>query len=208
MRVLGKFKKLRMLDLYGAPITDAGVAHLKDLVEMENLQLGETLLGDEALRTIGTFTKLTDLDARSPNVTDAGLMHLKNLKLHWLALGSDKVTGPGLAALRDMTDVDCLWLDGTRIDDASLDHLAGLKKLQHFGICKTRVTDAGLAKLTGLEQIESLKLDDLPLTDASIPTLTAMHSLKDVQMNWTQVTDAGFKQLQDAGIKRINIFRR
>jgi hypothetical protein len=59
-----------------------------------------------------------------------------------------------------------------------------------------------------LKQIESLKLDDLPLTDAAIPTLTAMHSLKDVQMNWTEVTDSGFKRLQDAGIKRVNIFRR
>jgi internalin A len=118
--------------------------------------------------------------------------------------GDPAVTGAGLANFADMSDMQWLFLEGTQIDDASLDHIAKMKKLEGFTISGTRVTDAGLKKLVGFEHMRWLTLNDLPLTDAAIPLLTAMKGLEDVAMNGTKVTDAGFQKLSEAGIKRVN----
>ena len=104
-----------------------------------------------------------------------------------------------------MTDMRWLFLDGTQVDDASLDHIARMKNLEGFKISGTRVTDAGLKKLVGFEHLRWLTLNDLPLSDSAIPLLTAMKGLKDVEMNGTKVTAAGFQQLSEAGIKRVNV---
>jgi Leucine-rich repeat (LRR) protein len=205
MQAVSQLKKLRVLRFYGSPISDAGVAQIGGLTELDTLLLGITVVGDAGMETIGTLTKLKTLDLQYTRVTDAGMAHLKPLRLTWICLKSTAVTGTGIAALAGMTEMDCLFLPDTEIDDKALDHLVGMKKLTSLDLSKTLVTDAGLAKLAGLEQISTLRLNDLPITDAAIPPLTAMRGLKDIEMNRTQVTKAGFRRLADAGIQRANV---
>ena len=45
-------------------------------------------------------------------------------------------------------DIVGLNLDDTKISDAALEHLAGLKKLRWLGLARTGVTAEGVAKLS------------------------------------------------------------
>jgi hypothetical protein len=52
-----------------------------------------------------------------------------------------------LEYLKELTQLQTLWLGGTQISDAGLEHLKGLTTLQVVYIAQTRVTDEGVKKL-------------------------------------------------------------
>jgi hypothetical protein len=56
-------------------------------------------------------------------------------------------------------------LGRTKVTDAGLKHLAGLKQLQLLVLTNTNVTDAGLKHLAGLKQLRFLNLSGTKVTD-------------------------------------------
>ncbi|MDO4570790.1 MAG: hypothetical protein Q4D38_10425, partial [Planctomycetia bacterium] len=103
---LPHFVDVNRLDFFRARITDAGLAHLAGLTNLESLDLGWT------------------------KITDAGLAHLAGLtNLDWLELRDTNITDPGLAHLAGLTNLNQLGLENTNITDAGLAHLAGLTNL-------------------------------------------------------------------------------
>jgi hypothetical protein len=134
LKVLSKLPALENLDLTNAPITGAGLAHLRGLRNLQHLGLWNT------------------------KVDDAGLEHLARLtKLQSLVLDGTRVTDAGLEYLAGLTDLEG-WLDlsGTGVTDVGLKHLEKLTKLRNLNLRKTAVTWAGAAKLR-----ESLKEADI-----------------------------------------------
>ncbi len=81
---LAPLKKLRVLDLRGcATVTDAGLAHLPALENLERLKL------------------------RNPSVTDAGMKSIKKMKkLKGLWLEDTQLSDQGLADLEGLTALD------------------------------------------------------------------------------------------------------
>ena len=72
---------------------DAGVQHLRNLPALHNLDLGETLITDEALQHVGSLTELKSLRLNWNVITDAGLQHLTGLKkLRWLEVDGTLLT--------------------------------------------------------------------------------------------------------------------
>ena len=124
---LQELSRLRWLKLADVPdrITDAGLAHLAGLTNLEALELSQ-------------------LSA----VTDAGLVHLKGMsKLVELHLSDTKITDAGLAHLKGLANLTRLGLSGTQVSDAGLPHLMALTKLRHVSLLRARVTDEGVKKL-------------------------------------------------------------
>jgi hypothetical protein len=62
-------------------------------------------------------------------------------------------------------------LAGTQVNDAGLEHLKGLSRLQMLWLCRTRVTDAGLDHLKGLSELTRLHLQGTNVTDAGVKKL-------------------------------------
>jgi hypothetical protein len=54
----------------------------------------------------------------------------------------------------------------TRVTDAGLKHLAGMKRLDCLELAKTRVTDAGLKHLAEAPELRALVLSGTDVTDA------------------------------------------
>jgi Leucine-rich repeat (LRR) protein len=80
-----------------ADLSDAGLAHLEGLDNLEELRFYST------------------------NVTEAGLVHLKGLtKLEWLNLIGTQITDEGLAHLEGLTDLKILELKNTKVTDAGV----------------------------------------------------------------------------------------
>ena len=71
---------LEELTLPGTPVTDAGLVHLKGLINLSVLDLGGTYLTDAGMVHLKGLTDLSKLDLALTDVTDAGLVHLRGLK--------------------------------------------------------------------------------------------------------------------------------
>jgi hypothetical protein len=135
--------------LKGTQVTDAGLKELKDLKQLNFLDLSGT------------------------QVTDAGLKELKDLKqLHFLDLRGTKVTDTGLKELKGLTQLRVLRLGGFGlVTDAGLKELKGLKQLEELHLNATKVTDAGLKELKGLTQLEELRLGFTRVTGVGVADL-------------------------------------
>lgn len=113
-----------------------------------DFHLGGTALNDEGLAAVKVLPKVVQLDLKDTQITDAGLAHLAGLAtLNKLHLEKTKVTDAGLAHLKDLQNLEYLNLYGTAVTDAGLEHLKGLKNLKKLFVWESKVTDAGIAKL-------------------------------------------------------------
>jgi hypothetical protein len=99
-------------------------ALLKDIQNLQELNLSNVELKDADLANIAGLKNLERLNLSGSTVTDAGLAHLKNLA--------------GLTHLN---------LFNTKVTDAGLKHLGGLKNLKNLYLFETKATDAGVAAL-------------------------------------------------------------
>lgn len=84
----------------------------------------------------------------------------------------------------------------SRVTDADLGHLVGLKHLKTLHLDNSQVTDAGLKHLASLKNLSFLNLDNSQVTDAGLVHLAGLKSLKHLNVDRTQVTDAGVAELQ------------
>jgi hypothetical protein len=95
------FTDVIWVDFNRSEVTNAGLEHLKGLVQLRSLWL------------------------RGTKITDAGAEHLKGLRhLEDLAINGTEVTDAGLDNIRALSQLRRLWLGGTRVSDD------GVKRLQ------------------------------------------------------------------------------
>jgi Leucine-rich repeat (LRR) protein len=99
---VGRRTRLQELILWeSSSFGDAGLAHLKGLTNLSNLNLDNTKVTNAGLVHLTGLTNLSSLNLRSTHVTDAGLAHLKGLtKLSGLDLSKTQVAGAGMEELR------------------------------------------------------------------------------------------------------------
>jgi hypothetical protein len=93
--------KMRQMDLSATPITDAGLAHFTGMKDLESLTLYETAVGDDGLEHLSGLTNLQTLHLMKTNVSDKGLQHLHGLpNLKWLNVQGTRVTDAGVRELQ------------------------------------------------------------------------------------------------------------
>jgi hypothetical protein len=113
-----------------------------------DFHLGGTALNDEGLALVKLLPKVVQLDLKDTQITDAGLANLAEIAtLNKLHLEKTKVTDAGLPHLKGLANLEYLNLYGTAVTDAGLEHLAGLRNLKKLYVWESKVTDAGAAKL-------------------------------------------------------------
>lgn len=95
-----------------------------------------------------------------------------------------------------LTELEDVSLEYTRIDDAGLAHLAGLQALRHLSLRTTPITDAGLAHLRELKSLESLSLRSTSVTDAGLEQLSDLPKLRTLYVGMTEITPDGLKRFR------------
>lgn len=88
-------------------------------------------------------------------------------------LGRSKVTDAGLASLAGMKNLKKLHLPNTAVTDAGIDSLIVLTNLEYLNLFNTKITDTGLAKL---EKLPNLKRLFVWQTGATKPAAEALHA--------------------------------
>jgi formylglycine-generating enzyme required for sulfatase activity len=191
--------ELQLFGLWDANITDAGLAHLKGMTGLEDLNVSGTKITNAGLAHLKGLTKLRNLDLGRTRVSDAGLAHLKGLTgLQELGLWGTKTTDAGVAHLRGLTGLQELGLSGTNITDAGLAHLKGLEGLRMLSLSGANITDAGLAHLKSLKGLQVLHLQQTKVTDAGLANLKGLAGLQWLSLRDTKVTDAGLAEMRKA----------
>jgi hypothetical protein len=110
-----------------------------------------------------------------------------------------KVTDADLKYVAALPQIEVLKLDAaTKITDAGLEELTGLKHLKDLGLGSTQVTDAGLQHVIVHKGLENLNLNFTKVTDAGAKDLAALTKLKMLGLSFTSVTPEGVKKLQGA----------
>ena len=86
------------------------------------------------------------------NVEDKHITPLSDIaNLNELDLSNTKITGAGLAAIKNSKRITKLSLANTGVDDAALKHIEGLTNLMSINLYNTKVTDAGLSVLKNMK---------------------------------------------------------
>jgi len=82
--------------MFRTDLTDAGLARLRELDDLETLLIGGTKVTDEGLKNIESFSKLKKLSVFRTEVSDASLKSLGKLaSLEVLLIGESRVTEEG-----------------------------------------------------------------------------------------------------------------
>jgi hypothetical protein len=132
LQVVAVLPNLTRLKL-GAPIADAGAAHIAVAQQLEILNLPEAEFTDAGLASLSTLPRLQLLRIHSPHVSDAGLSHIAGMQsLRFLHLIDVPVTDAGLKHLYEMTWLESFYLDGGRCTDEGLSALLKALPNLHF----------------------------------------------------------------------------
>jgi len=141
--------------------------------------------------------------------SDADLAQLAQLTgLERLILQYSRISDTGLEHLSRLSNLRFLRLNGAQVTDAGLVHLRALTKLETLGLLRTRITDAGLALLTPMTQLRELNLASLPndsrIGDAGLVHLSALTNLRSLQLSGPNFTDAGLPEVAKlTGLQRL-----
>jgi hypothetical protein len=190
------------LDLSHSDVTDAGLAHLRPLRRLTELNLGGCeRITDLGLAHLTALRRLKTLNlSRCPQITDKGMIHLRTLiRLEDLDLSRCSwITDEGIKHLGALPRLTSLDLSGTDITDAGLVHLSHLNALTNFKLYRCDITDKGLAHLRAFTQLTHLSLEGCELiTNRGIRHLRYLPKL--VALNLM-----GCRRLTHRGVAALN----
>jgi hypothetical protein len=144
--------------------------------------------GDAGLAAVGGLPATRSLFLTDTSVTDAGLVALRPLtRLELLDLDGTRIAGPGLAHLAGMR-LARLALAHTPVDDEGLRHLPALAALEWIDLGETLVAGPGLAHLARLPALRTLFLSGPRLRAEGLRHLAGL-PLTFVSLSGSAMTD-------------------
>ncbi|MGH7792729.1 MAG: hypothetical protein ACREOB_10505, partial [Thermodesulfobacteriota bacterium] len=105
--------------------------------------------------------------------------------------GKTRIYDSDLVCLRELAELEWLWLSGSQITDAGLAYLTGMTKLKELSLTSTKISDAGLIHLQWLAELESLWLPGNQITDTGLAYLKSMTKVKELVLQATRISDSG-----------------
>jgi hypothetical protein len=138
---------------------------------------------DETARVAVVFTTATDaVLLKLGKLLDVGAIRISD---------ATKCSVQGLAALRELPNLQRLQLGKCPLTDAKATALGNLRTLDTLHVGDSKLTDTGLAAMKKLVNLKSLDLLDAPITDKAVTTLVGFTKLEELSLAGTKITDKG-----------------
>lgn len=199
LAILRKFPKLDYLSVVCPQVTDAGIAHIAGLTNLDTVVLSGSGVTDAGLAHLKRLRKLEHLYFANTKITDAGLVHLVGLtSLKTLDLTGTDVSDRGLARLKTLTKLEVLVVDETRITNAGMKHLVPLKKLRLLSLAGCRVDGKTLGLLKPIKSLTQLVLTDCKISAAGISQLEKLKTLKHLELYRVKIAAGDVARLRRA----------
>ncbi len=186
--VLGQLQALEDLDLRDCPVSDDGLASLEQLPKLKALRLsgknGECSVSDIGMESVGKITTL------------------KVLAIDFLWVSEE-----GLGMLKDLKELQELYLAGTTIGNDALGMLGQHPKLKKVRLAANQIDAEGLAQLGELTQLETVDLSEcLQITDQATDSLAQLKNLKELNLWRVNLSDLGIAPVgQLTALEKLNL---
>ena len=190
IRYLVRMPQLRELDLSMTAVSERGLEVIRNLPNLERLNLMWTNTGDGVIRLLGGRNSLTHFRSGS-YVTDEGLAQLRDLPVFAEWRGGEVE----MELLSPDVNPNQLVLRG-RISDHGLSNLRGLDGL--FGLdidSSLPLSKVGIAHLAALPRLGRLSIN---AKDDSMAAIAAMPALQFLLIQDTSAGDDGFEALSNS----------
>lgn len=140
----------------------------------------------------GTNLLSVEFTSNASQITDQQIALLEPLavQIYDLNLANTKVTDAGLSVLDGMKNLHRLHLEKTAVTDGGLAHLKNLTALEYVNLYSTGVTDAGLVDLAALKGLKNIYLWQSKVTNAGADTLKKSLPSVAVDLGWKEPTTA------------------
>jgi hypothetical protein len=137
LAAVAELKELEVISSWSTKsITDKGVRHLAGLKKLREIYFDAGRLGDGAMAIFGTLPNLEVLRMLIGNeISDAGLRHLR-----------------GATRLRELA----IGMGSKPFTDAGVEHLLELTSLENLNLQDSRISPAGVAKLLSMPRLQVL----------------------------------------------------
>ncbi len=170
---LGSLRSLRSLSLRGLPLGDAALTpNSRMLASLEELDVGETDIGDETLRHLAPPARVRKLWVDRTGVTDIGIsLFAKSTHLHDLNISETAVTGLAIDPLLAGPALSRLVAAGLNISDTSLPSLAKAGSLRDLNLANSDIGDQTIAAIARLPSLERLSIASTRVTSRGLAAL-------------------------------------
>jgi acetyl esterase len=157
------------------------------------------IASDESVIKMHKMNHFVYVDLRSAAISDKALESLKEMpQLRVVKLDKSKVTGVGLAHLRELPFLDTLGLAHfTRKEfNAGVSHLQTMPFLKTLDLYGSSVTGEDLTPLNSCPSLISLNLRNCgALNDQSVKYLGQLKGLKSLNLQDTKLTDSALEEI-------------
>jgi internalin A len=181
-----------------AQLSDAGLAPLANLRQLQELQLSGVRFSKEGTQYLALLQQLEQLSVYGELTDDAlePIGRIKSLKI--LLLDSQQISDIGIAHLSALRNLQDFYLNRSAIDDRGLESLAAIPSLKSVYIGNSKITDDGIPYLLRLPELERIDLSSSQITDAIIETLATLPQLKQINLKGSKVSPEGVGKLKAA----------
>lgn len=143
LKAISRASKLKDIQLTGPQqVTPQGIAYLRNLPQLESMDLYDAGLTDAHFKGIGEIRTLNRFSVFVSKITSNGMAHLCQLQ-----------------SLERLSLYDC-----ESLDDAALPHIAKLNSLSGLQFKNVPITDQGLPCLYGMPNLIYVSLDETNCT--------------------------------------------
>ncbi len=173
-------------------ITDAAIASIRGWKKIERLNLRGTDITDTSLQYIGGMTSLRSLDVSGTQITNNGMEYLAGLRdLEELRIGGNKVTGSGLHVLKVLPRLKKLSLNGSQ--------------KRNSGTWAASLNDNDMDTIASLSGLQWLDLGGVKVTDLGAAKLKRLPALRALDLSRTRVSAAGLEGFEN--LERLSLWR-
>jgi serine/threonine protein kinase/Leucine-rich repeat (LRR) protein len=147
--------------------------HLPKLVNLLDLNLSNTDVGDREMVLVARLDKLETLGLQQVPISDVGVQQLSGLgQLKSLNLTGSLITGSGFKSLGFSNSLTSLSIGVTRVSDQTIGFVKQFPNLANLDIsANTRLTDRSLEQLKSLKSLTKVDVSRTAASAAAISSL-------------------------------------
>lgn len=182
---IATLETLRSLDLWFGSVTETNVQLLKHLSLLERLDLTFNInFTSNCLETIKSLPRLRCLRLGETNVDDDGLKIIGQMSaLEYLDLEETRITVKGLQQLRNLVALKDLNLDGIKLNDEKCSFLESMESLEKIDLTKTGTGNSVLATLASVPRLTTLRILGMEIDGRSLSSLSKLQNLRSLDLS-------------------------
>ncbi len=188
--------QLRRLEVSGTAVTSAGLIYLKELTNLERLNVCLTACDDRGFEHLAGMTRMKRMTICASKITGSGFAHLQGMKqIESINLHSAPASDAGLAAIGKLTSLKRLEVVHTNVTDTGLKHLAGMVNLQQLHVHGKETTAEAFPFLSKLRELYELDIYDRAASNQTCEQIARLPKLRKLMLVTGNFDDDGVKHL-------------